>query len=469
MSSSKLKVKTNSKPCSRLTIELEIPAKQCKSSYEEALSQLTKSANLPGFRKGKVPKAVLIQQLGQKRIQASALEKLLGTTWDQIQKQESIQALCEPELVGGFESILESFDPEKNLTITLETDIPPNPKLKVTTGLDAEVETITFDPKKVDDLIEQSRKQLATLIPIENRNAKKDDIAVVSFKGIFNDDKSEIEGGSSESMDVELNQGQMIPGFVEGIIGMEIGETKTVQCTFPKDYSQEKAQGRKADFEIKLKELKTRELPKLDDAFAKQTSDKSNMVELREDLEERLKEDTKLRNTKNRQESLLKALVSQLEVELPKTLIDQEIRNLIEQTARNFAEQGIDVKSTFTPDLINKLMESSRPEAEDNLRQQFAIKALAEKEDISVTEKEIKEKFNEIKNEFSKEKNIDQEKLKDAIHADLLQEKVFVWLEENNNVLEKISQKKSPSKNSTQEKAKKSKTKAEKSSQKSPN
>ena len=462
MSSSKLNVKTNNLPGSRLAVELEIPSNQCKSSYEETLSQLSRSASLPGFRKGKVPRTVLIQQLGQKRIQASALEKLLGSTWDQIKKQESIQALSEPELVGGFEKVLENFDPNKNLSITLETDIPPTPKLKITKGLNAEVEKVPFDPKRVDEIIEKSQKQLATLVPIENRNAKNGDIAVVSFKGTFNDDKTIIEGGSSDSMDVELIEGQMIPGFIEGVIDMKIGETKVVECSFPKDYAQEKAQGRKANFEITLKELKTRELPQLDDSFAKQTSEKSTMEELRNDLEKRLKEETKLQNEKNKQEALLQSIVNELEIELPKTLIDLEIRNIIEQTARTFAQQGIDVKSTFTPDLVNKLMESSRPEAESNLKKQFAISALAEQENIEVNDTELKEKLTEVKKQLEKEKNIDQEKLKEAVIADLLEKKVFTWLEENNNVIEKTKKKEGkPSKSS---KTKGEKTKTDKSS-----
>ncbi len=461
MSSSKLNVTTNNLPGSRLAVELAIPANQCKSSYEETLSQLSRSASLPGFRKGKVPKTVLVQQLGHKRIQASALEKLLGSTWNQIKKQESITALSEPVLVGGFEKVLENFDPNKNLSITFETDIPPTPKLKVTKGLNAEVEKISFDPKRVDEIIEKSQKQLATLVPIETRNAKKGDIAVLSFKGTFNDDKSLIEGGSSDSMDVELIEGQMIPGFIEGVIDMKIGETKIIQCSFPKDYSQEKAQGRKADFEITLKELKTRELPKLDDSFAKQTSDKATMDELKNDLEERLKEENKLQNEKNKQDALLNSIVNELEIELPKTLIDIEIRNIIEQTARTFAQQGIDVKSTFTPDLVNKLMESSKPEAESNLKKQFAISALAEQESIEVDDAELKEKLTEVKKQFEKEKNIDQDKLKEAVMSDLLEKKVFKWLEENNNVIEKTKPKKAtPSKSS---KAKGEKTKTDKS------
>jgi len=439
-----------------MAIEFTVPAQECKSSFENSVSSLCKSANLPGFRKGKVPKAVILQQIGTKRIQATALEKLLEKIWKQALEEKSFKPLSEPELTGGFDELLESFNPDKPLTLTLEADIPPSPKLKSTKGLIAESETITFKESKVDELIEESRKQLATVVPVENRPAAKGDIAVLNFQGTFIDDGSAIEGGQGESMDIELEEGRMIPGFIEGVYGMEINDEKTIDCIFPKDYQDEKAKGRKAKFAIQLKDLKTRELPELDDSFAKQAGDKKNMKELRDDLTNRLKEDAKRNNLRNRQESLLDALVKELEVELPKTLIDQEVRNLIEQTARNFAQQGMDVKSTFTPELVNSLMESSKPEAEANLRKNLALTALAETENIEVEEKNLEARMKEVQKELSNEKNIDKEKLRQAVLDDLLQEKVFAWLEENNTVIEKntIKEPKTKGKSAT----KKSKT-----------
>ncbi len=460
MSNSKLKIKTKPLPKSRLAIEFEVPSEQCKKSFDDAVSTLCKSADLPGFRKGKIPKAVILQQLGSKRIQASALEKLLEKIWKQALKEESISPLSDPELSGGFDALLDNFSTDKTLTFTLETDVPPTPSLKTTKGLTAEVEVIKFEKNKVDELIEQSRKQLATLLPVEKRPAANGDIAVVSFKGKLADDNTEIEGGSAESMDIELEKGQMIPGFIEGICGMKINEEKTINCEFPKDYHDEKTRGKKAKFEIKLKDLKTRELPELNDAFAKQASDKETMSELRQDLTNRLKEDAEKRQQKNRQESLLKVLVDQLDVELPKTLIDQEVRNLIEQTARTFAQQGMDVKSTFTTELVNSLMESSRPEAEENLRKNFALQALAKEENIEVDEKTLETKLKEVKKELSNEKNIDHKKLRQAVLDDLLQDKLFDWLEENNEVIEKPSEKKS---NNNKEKSAKSKKREPKS------
>ena len=470
MSAAKLNVKTSSKPNSRIAVEVEVPADRCKNSYDEALSKLSRSISIPGFRKGKVPRTVVIQQLGVKRIQASALESLLQKVWTETLDQEGIEPLCEPELEDGFETILENFNPEKTLILKLETDITPIPTLKKSSGLTAEVENLIFDPKKVDELIEQSRAQLATKVPVSDRAAKKGDIALVSFKGSFSDDGSEIEGGSADSIEIELEQGRMIPGFIEGVIGMNIKDEKILKCEFPKDYHQEEAKGRKAEFKVILEDLKIKELPELNDDFAKQASDKENMSDLRADLEKRLKEDTERKQAKTRQDSLLDVLVKELEVDLPKSLIDQEVRIIVEQTAQNFAQQGIDVKSMFTPELVKSLMESSKGEAEKKLRQKFALKALAKSEKIEVSDKEINSKLEQVEADIklSNEKNIDAERLKEAITDDLLQEKLFAWLEENNTVVEKPPEKARDQIKEKSSKKKTTKTNKEKKSSKTP-
>ena len=469
MSAKKLTVSTSSLPNSRIAVEVEVPADRCKSSYEEALLRLTKTVSLPGFRKGKVPKAVILQQIGQERIKASALETLLQKSWQDVLEEKTIKPICEPELKEEFEVLLKNFHPEKTLSIIYETDIAPSPKLKTTKGLQAEAKKVEYNPEKVNELIEQSRKQLATIVPVEDRAAQMGDIAVVSFKGTY-EDGSIIEGGDSDSMDLELEEGRMIPGFIEGVIGMNINQEKSLKCQFPNDYHKEDSQGKKANFIVKLKDLKTRELPALDDAFAKQASDKNTIDELKDDLEKRLKEEVQKEQIKNRQESLLNVLVKELEVDLPKTLIDLESKNIVEQTAQNFAQQGIDVKSVFTAELVKSLMESSRKEAEENLRKNLALNALSKQEKIEVDEIELEKKLKEVKLELSKEKNIDPERLKQAVNDDLLQEKLLKWLEENNTVVEKISEKKKPNiKSTSKEKQTTEKSKKEKTTTKKAN
>ena len=439
MSAATLKVTTESRPSSRLAVTVTVPGERCKTSYEEAINSLSRSINLPGFRKGKVPRTVLVQQLGGLRIRATALENLVDGVWRDTIKQENLEPLSQPELSDGFDKLLDGFQPGEELTFTLETDVAPTPKLKSTKGLKAEFEAVSFDAGQVDAMIEDSRKQLATVVPVEGRAAEKGDIAVLGFKGTYSDDGSEIEGGSADSMDVDLENGRMIPGFIEGVIGMKVGDSKTVDCQFPEDYPKEDARGRKAAFVIDLKDLKTRELPELDDAFAKQASEQDTLADMRKDLEKRLKDDAERRQTSNRRDALIGALVDELDVDLPEALIQQESRNLLEQTAAQFAQQGMDVKSLFTPDLVRNLMQNSRPEAEERLRRSFALTALADAEDIKVEDKAVDAKIEEVKKELSDDTKIDPERLRQAVMDDLMQEQLMGWLEANSTLTEKAA------------------------------
>jgi trigger factor len=420
-----------------MALALIVPAARSQASYDSALEKLSRSVRLPGFRKGRVPRPVLLQQIGPLRIRATALEDLVEGAFREALGQVEIAALSRPELSEGFETVLERFTPGEALTFTLELDVQPTPTLRSTRGLEATVEAVPADPGRVDELIEQSRRQMATLVPVEGRAAANGDVAQVSFSGTFCDSGEAIPGGSSDGMEVELEEGRMIPGFVEGILGMAVGGSRTVRCTFPESYPQQDAAGREAEFAITLLDLKARELPPLDDAFARQASDKETLAELRADLEKRLQDDHERRQRSGRQEALLDALVEQLEVELPETLMQQEIRNLVEQTASQIAQQGMDVRKLFTPDLVRSLMDTSRPEAEARLRRSLALQALATAEAIEVAAEDLEAKLREVRRGLSDSSRIDPERLRSAVADDLLRDKLLAWLEANSTVSER--------------------------------
>lgn len=485
MTKQSLIIKTKPLPQSRLAIELEIPSDACKSILDETINTISRSAKIPGFRAGKIPKQVLIQRIGITQLYASALEKIIDRSWKEALKTESIEPLCEPELEDGFESLLKKFNPEKNLKLILQTDVTPELKLKKTKGIKVSVKKNKFDPKSIEEALEKSRDQLANIVPVENRAAKMGDIAVIKFEGIYKDSKEKIEGGSSESMDLELLENKMIPGFVEGIVGMKINSKKKLNLKFPDDYTNQEAKGKEAIFEINLKDLKAKELPDLNDEFAKQSANKQTLKELKEDLEKQLKDNFEKAQKNIKVEALIDALSKELDTEIPKSLIDIEVRNNIEQTAQRFAQQGIDIKSTFTPELVQSLAESSRPQAEQNVIKGLALKALAEKENIKIDDNEVNLRMKEFEMEIEKSPSkIDIEKLKDAIEKDILQEKLIAWLEENSQIEEVIensnkkknkantkksvtktsnsSKKSSSKKNSSKEEAKMSKSKEKK-------
>ncbi len=432
-----LKVTASPRPASRVALEVAVPAGRCQATYDSALEKLSRSVKLPGFRKGRVPRPVLLQQIGPQRIRATALEDLIDSVFREALAQEPLEVLGRPVLSEGFEALLERFAPGSDLTLILEVDVQPTPTLRSTKGLEAAAEPVAYDPARLEELLEQSRRQLATLVPVEGRAAEAGDVAQVSFSGSYVDTGEAISGGSSDGMEVELEEGRMIPGFVEGILGMKVGESRTIECSFPASYPQEESAGRGARFEVGLLDLKCRELPALDDAFAQQASDKATLEELRADLETRLKEEAERRHRANRHDALLDALEQQLEVELPETLVQQEVRNLIEQTAGQIAQQGMDVKKLFTQDLVRSLMETSRPEAEQRLRRTLALRALAEAEKIEVAEKELEARVREVGRTLSDPDSVDPLRLRDAVAEDLLREALLDWLETHSTVTEK--------------------------------
>jgi len=458
MKEQSLKVKTSSLPQSRIAIELDIPSSLCKPIVEDTIKTISRSVKLPGFRSGKIPKQVLIQRIGLSQLYASALEKIIDKYWKEALQVESIDPLCEPELEDGFESLLARFNPEENLKLILKTDIAPKLKLKKTKGLKVEIQKNKFNPKSIDEELEKSRNQLANIIPVVDRPAKMGDIAVISFNGVYKKSKQSIEGGSSESMDLELEKNKMIPGFVEGIIGMNINEKKELNLVFPKDYAHEESKGKEAIFEIHLKDLKTKELPELNDEFAKQSGNNKTLKELKKDIELQLKDNFEKTQRNIKIETMIDALSKELEVEIPKSMIDLEVQNNIQQTAQRFAQQGLDVKSTFTPELIKSLAESSRPQAEKNVLTSLALKALAEQENIDVEAIEIDQKYKEFEQEIAKSPNkIDTEKLREAIRNELIRDKLIEWLENNLEIVEKkVTNTKTNSKKVTKETKEKS-------------
>merc|ERR1711880_31451 len=224
--------------------------------------------------------------------------------------------------------------------------------------------------------------------------------------------------------------------------------------------SHEDSRGKEAIFEVNLKDLKEKELPELNDDFAKQSGNKESLTELKKDIEKQLKDNFEKTQKDIKIEALLDALTNELVAEIPKSMIDIEVRNNIEQTAQRFAQQGLDVKSTFTPELVKSLAESTRPQAEKNVQRNLALKALAETENITVEKDEIDLKMKDYENAISQSsKQIDINKLTEVIRNDLLKEKSIIWLEDNSEVKEKTVKTSKATKTSKASKATKTSTK----------
>jgi len=433
-----MKVTQEKLPASRVGLEIEIPPEASQQAYDKVLQQFMRNANIPGFRKGKVPRQVLIQRFGSGRLKAAALEELLEDTLKKAVEQENIDALGGFELRSSFEDLVSQFQPGAAITVSAVVDVPPQATLSVYQGLAVKAEAVEYDPAKVDELLENYRNRSVTRVPVTDRPAQEKDLAIVDFTGQVKTgeddaDLEEIPGGSAQDFEIELLEGKFIPGFIDGILGMNVGETKTVSATFPEPYPQENLAGKPAIFEVTLKDLKEKELPELDDDFAEEISEFATLAELRASLEDRFRTEAEDKTKANKQEALLKELVIHVEVDLPETLIRREMDYMITQTAMRLSEQGMDVKKMFTPEIVESLRNSSRGEAIARIQRTMALGEIAKQESLTVTSADVDAKVQEVLTDMG-EREIDRDRLREAAEEELMRDKIFDWLEANNTI-----------------------------------
>jgi trigger factor len=436
-----MKVIQEKLPASQIGLQIEIPSEVSKKAYERVVQEFTRSANVPGFRKGKVPRQVLIQQIGSSRLKAAAVEEIVEDSIKAAVKQENIEALGNFQLRSSFEELVSQFDPTQPLTFSASVDVQPNVVLKQHSGLQVQAEEIKSDPKKIEAALQQYREQMATLVPVEGRAAQLTDVTVVDFKGVLCSDDPEqepepIPGGEAEGFQLELTEGQFIPGFIDGIVGMSPGDTKDVSATFPETYPQPDVAGREAIFTITLKELKEKEFPELDDEFAQDASDGEfeTLADLQASLETKFNQEAEDKTKSNKEQAVLDELLNYVEVDIPETLIEREVTFMINQTAMQLQNQGIDVRQLFTQDMVERLRENSRPDATKRIKRTLAMGEVAKQESIQVQMDELATKVSELLKELEDQKYdqpIDPERLEEVVSEDLLKEKIVDWLIEH--------------------------------------
>ncbi|MBE9125029.1 MULTISPECIES: trigger factor [unclassified Coleofasciculus] len=428
-----MKVTQEKLPKSQIGLEIEIPAETTKQAYDKVVQNLARSANIPGFRKGKVPRQILLQRLGLKRIKEAALEDLVQTGLKQAIAQETIEVLGNYRLVSSYEELIGNFEPGEPLKFSASVDVPPQVNLGDYGSLSIKAEEVQPDADAVDKFLEERRVQQATLIPVESRPAQMGDVAVIDYKGFLigeGKEAVEISGGEASDFQIELEEGRFIGDIVAGIVGMNPGETKEVSVTFPEDYAREDLAGEVAQFTITLKELKEKELPELDDDFAQEISELESLEELRESLGKQFAEKAEKETAVNKENALLEALLAQVEMDLPESLIEQEVQTILTQTAIQMENYGMDIKTLFTPEMMPQLRERTRPDAIERLRQSMAVQEVAKRESLTIEPEAIEAKCQELMKQLAGQ-DIDLQRLREFVASDLRKEKAIQWLEEH--------------------------------------
>jgi trigger factor len=434
-----MKVTQEKRPASQVSLTIEVPADLSSQVYENAIRKYAKTARIPGFRKGKVPRQVLLQQIGPQALKLAALDELLSVGVNEAIKQEKLEPVGQATMETPEEELAKSYEPGQPITFSVLLDVFPEVTLPTYEGLTVQAEEIQPDPNRLDNLLEQQRIESATLIPVEGRAAKLGDVAIVDYQGKLlpeedidpaADAELDLSGLEAKDFQVDLDPTKFVPGFAEGIDGMTVGETKVATVQFPEDYPREELAGRRVEFTITLQDLKERELPEVTDEFVQSISQFETLAALREALTEQFTKEAEQRTEDNKAEAVLQAILEQFEVELPESLIEQEQRTIVNQALYQLQQQGLDISQFVTAEMVESMKARSRPEAIQEVKTELLLSEIAKAVDVQVDPQDVREKTQATLAMVDRRK-VDRRKLEKVIEADLYKERTIQWLVEH--------------------------------------
>ncbi|PZU94913.1 MAG: trigger factor [Pseudanabaena sp.] len=433
-----MKVTLEKLPASQIGFDIQVEGAKSQAIYDRIVKDLTRTMQVPGFRKGKAPTQLVLRQIGTQRLKANVLEELLEKTLNEAlaeNKEVKDKALGGFQLVTDIESLVQVFTPGEDLSFKAAIDVEPEATLNKYQGFQVKAEEVKPDLTEVDRTLREFQVRKSTLLPVENRAIQLEDVVIVDLKVLDRATGEVLEEAGEDDFQLDVDEKAFIPEVVNAIIGAEVDSVVEVDSIFPADYYPEEYIGKEIKYVVTIKSIKGRELPALDDEFAQSISDKQTIAELREMLEKRVIDAAESKTKANKERAVLDALTAELEVELPATLIEQELEFLVKQQASYLQEQ-IDpsmLKQLFTKELVTEMRRLNYPEAVNRLRRKVALDKIADQENIAIDEAALNERVANTL-EMLKDPNIDAARLAGLIREEMKTETGLQWLIEHSEI-----------------------------------
>ena len=380
-----VKTNTTELPDSRVRVEVEVPTDALERELKAAAAQLGREMRVPGFRSGKVPGDVVLQQVGREAVLDEAVRRGLPGWYEEALADAGIQTVGDPQV--DLSDLPEKGAP---LAFTIEVGVVPPAQLGDYKGIEVGRREPKVDDQEVQAELERIRDSLASLENVD-RPAGEGDFVVMDYVGSL--DGTPFEGGEGRGQVVELGSGRLIPGFEEQLKGASAGEERTVELTFPDDYPAEQLAGKDASFAVQVKEVKEKKLPELDDDFAVEAGGYDSLDELRGEIESRIAQAEERAIETEFREAAVDAVVAQAKIEVPHELVHSKAHEMWHRTARRLQAQGIDPAQylAMTGKEEEELVTESEGEAETALKREAVLAAIVEAEGIEVSDEEIEQ------------------------------------------------------------------------------
>ena len=369
----------------KFTIAKDVFDAQTEKVYNRKKNKIT----IQGFRPGKAPRHMIEKIYGKGVFYEDALNDLLPGEYAEALKESGIKAVAQPEID------VESID-ENGVLVVAKVTVKPEVEIEGYTGIALSKETVKVTEKEVEEELENVRSRQGREIEVTDRPAKNGDTANIDYEGFA--DGVAFEGGKAEKQDLKLGSNTFIPGFEDQVIGHSVGDEFEIQVTFPTEYHAPELAGKDATFKIKLNGLKYTELPEVDDEFAKDVSEFDTLAEYKADLKAKIQKRKEAEADRVFEGKLADALVEKLEVALPEAMVNAEAENMLRDYDMNLRQNGLDLKTylKYTGKELNDLREDFKPRAEKQMKLRLALEKIAQKENLSVTEEEIKKEIADL-------------------------------------------------------------------------
>ena len=415
------------KNANEVKLEITVEAEKFENAMKKVYFQNAKYFNIPGFRKGKAPMNIVEKYYGEQIFYEDAFNEVATEAYEEAIKENKIEAVSRPEVD------IAQMEKGKDLIFSAVVQTKPEVKLGKYKGVEIEKIEYKVDKKAVDHELGHMQEHNSRLITVDDRPLENGDTATIDFEGFV--DGVAFEGGKAEGHELEIGSGAFIPGFEEQLVGMEIDGEKEIKVTFPKEYFSKDLAGKDATFKVKLHEIKKKELPELDDEFAKDVSEFDTLDELKKSIKEKLTKNNEQKAKYETEDAAIKAVCEDSKLDVPSGMIELEIDNMLKDFEQRLAYQGLNLEQYLK--MLGKTEEEVRkeyePQAIEAIKSRLVLEAVIKAEKIEASEEEVKAKMEEMAKSYGKdvEELSKNENLKNYLEDGIKSEKALEFIVAN--------------------------------------
>ena len=398
-----LQVEKLEKNMAKLTIE--VSAEDLDKAMEKAYQKQKSRISIPGFRKGKAPRKMIESMYGKGVFMEDAVNSLVP------QEYSKAVADCDLEIVSQPEINVTQMEPGKALIFTADVATKPEVTLGEYKGVEVPKTEIVVTDEEVDAEIKKEQDKNSRTVTVEDRAAANGDIATIDFEGFV--DGVAFDGGKGSDYALTLGSGTFIPGFEDQIVGANTGDHVEVKVTFPEEYQAKELAGKEAVFQCDVKKIETKEVPELDDEFAKDVSEFDTLAEYKEDVKKNLTEKKEKEARTAKENAAVDKVIENAQMDIPELMVQSQSRQMMDDFARRMQQQGLSMEQyfQFTGQSMDKMMEDMKPQALKRIQTRLVLEKVAEAENIQPSEEEITEEIQKMADAYKME----ADKIREAI------------------------------------------------------